>query len=261
MFQNLFNNITPVVKNLLIINIIMFIATVILQNKGIYLNEILGVHNIQSGQFKPLQIVTYMFMHGSISHIFFNMFGLIMFGPILEKVWGHKRFLIYYFSVGIGAFFIYEIVDYISLSNLISEYGISNSLFDQIKELSNYNVRENEGYIVSQLNKLAYEYKISGNLLANVYKNLNTPMVGASGALFGILLAYGMYFPNTKLMLLFPPIPIKAKWFVIGYGAIELFSGISNRPGDNVAHFAHLGGMIIGFILIKVWQKDKQNFY
>ena len=261
MFQNLFNNITPVVKNILIINVILFIATIIFQGKGIYLNQILGAYNFQSGQFKPFQIITHMFMHANISHIFFNMFGLIMFGPILEKVWGHKKFLIYYFSVGVGAFIFYEIIDLIYISSIKNEFDISANTFNDLKQLSEYSLRDHQSYLNTELNNLAYKSNVPGDALAKIFMKLITPMIGASGAIYGILLAYGMYFPNTKLMLLFPPIPIKAKWFVLILGGISLFSGLKDSAGDNVAHFAHLGGMIFGFILIKIWQKDKQNFY
>jgi len=261
MFQNLFSNITPVVKNILIINVILFIATLVLQTKGINLNEILGAYNFQSGQFKPFQIVTHMFMHANISHIFFNMFGLIMFGPILEKVWGHQKFLIYYFSVGIGAFIFYEIIDLIYISSIKTEYGITDNIYYQLRDLSKYNLRDYQNYLNKELSKISNQNNIPGEALVSIFMKLATPMIGASGAIYGVLLAYGMYFPNTRLMLLFPPIPIKAKWFVLILGGISLFSGLKDSAGDNVAHFAHLGGMIFGFILIKIWQKDKKNFY
>ena len=186
-----------------------------------------------------------MFMHGGISHIFFNMFAVWMFGKVLEQVWGPKRFLIYYMATGIGAGLIQLLVAYIRIIPL-------NELVTP--EQMDYIVTN--GYELLQTNR-NYSDPVSGQL--NILINIST--VGASGAVFGILLAFGMLFPNTELMLLFPPIPIKAKWFVIMYGVFELYSGFANNPNDNVAHFAHLGGMLFGFILIKYWKADRNKFY
>jgi membrane associated rhomboid family serine protease len=173
-------------------------------------------HYPLSPEFRPWQMITHMFMHGGFTHLLFNMFALFVFGSALEKVWGPKRFLIYYLLCGIGAFFFYEFT-----------LGI-----DIYQQIGSFNPNRDLGWVV-----------------------------GASGSVFGLLLGFGMLFPNTQLMLLFPPIPIKAKFFVIGYGVIELMMAFNNSPGDNVAHFAHLGGMIIGYILIKRWQKNRHNFY
>lgn len=226
-----FNELPVVVKNLLIINGLLFLATVSLSNLGIDLVKIFGLHQFQSNDFKPHQLITHIFMHGSFTHLFFNMFALWMFGKILENIWGEKRFLIYYMITGIGAAFIHL---------LISQYQII-SISNQIPELVSIAI---EG-----------KYNPSIPLSKKLTQLIITPTVGASGAVFGLLLAFGMLFPNALLYLYFA-IPIKAKYFVIGYGILELYAGISNNPADNVAHFAHLGGMIFGYILIKYWKKN-----
>tara|TARA_B100001094_G_scaffold6798_1_gene6062 strand:+ start:122 stop:832 length:711 start_codon:yes stop_codon:yes gene_type:complete len=230
-----FSELPEVVKNLLILNGLFFLATVSLNNLGIDLVKILGLHQFQSPDFRPHQLVTHLFMHGNFTHLFFNMFALWMFGKILENVWGSKRFLIYYMITGIGA---------ASIHLLISQYQII-SISNQIPEMVNLAI---EG-----------RYNPSIPISKKLTQLIITPTVGASGAVFGLLLAFGMLFPNALLYLYFA-IPIKAKYFVIGYGLIELYAGISNNPADNVAHFAHLGGMIFGFFLIKYWKNDMTTF-
>ena len=230
-----FSELPEVVKNLLILNGLFFLATVSLNNLGIDLVKILGLHQFQSPDFRPHQLVTHLFMHGNFTHLFFNMFALWMFGKILENVWGSKRFLIYYMITGIGA---------ASIHLLISQYQII-SISNQIPEMVNLAI---EG-----------RYNPTIPISKKLTQLIITPTVGASGAVFGLLLAFGMLFPNALLYLYFA-IPIKAKYFVIGYGLIELYAGISNNPADNVAHFAHLGGMIFGFFLIKYWKNDMTTF-
>ena len=241
------SNFPPVVKNLIIINVLMWLATIVLNMRGIDLTNILGLHYIQSPEFRPYQLVTHLFMHDSHSpmHLIFNMFALWMFGRILEGVWGAKRFFIYYFVTGLGAAALLTLVNYFEFQHLAAKMTPEavqmvlrqgTEIFNQGKNFSD----PNAGML---------------NLM------LNTPTVGASGAVFGILLGFGMLFPNTQLMLLFPPIPIKAKYFVMGYGAIELFSGVVPHAGDNVAHFAHLGGMLFGFLMIKYWNRNTPHFY
>ena len=230
-----FSELPEVVKNLLILNGLFFLATVSLNNLGIDLVKILGLHQFQSPDFRPHQLITHLFMHGNFTHLFFNMFALWMFGKILENVWGSKRFLIYYMITGIGA---------ASIHLLISQYQII-SISNQIPEMVNLAI---EG-----------RYNPSIPISKKLTQLIITPTVGASGAVFGLLLAFGMLFPNALLYLYFA-IPIKAKYFVIGYGLIELYAGVSNNPADNVAHFAHLGGMIFGFFLIKYWKNDMTTF-
>jgi membrane associated rhomboid family serine protease len=241
-----FRNIPPVVKNLLIINGLFFLATILLKNQGIDLAEYLGLHYWKSDGFYPHQLVTYMFMHSStdFTHVLFNMFAVWMFGKVLEGVWGSKRFLIFYMVTGVGAGLIQLLVAHLRLMPLIAELSPEDM-----------NMVLTEGYdlIQSGRNWVGVGGTINGLI--------NGVTVGASGAVFGILLAFGMLFPNTELMLLFPPIPIKAKWFVLGYGALELYSGFANNPNDNVAHFAHLGGMLFAFVLIQYWKKDRGTFY
>lgn len=242
-FRPSINTVPPVVKNLIIINVLMLAATYILEMKGIDLTNILGLHYIQSPEFKPFQLVTHMFMHGGLMHLVFNMFALWMFGRVLESVWGPKRFFIYYFVTGLGAAALHTFVNYMEFQYYASQMNPQDvqAVFNQGAAL----IQQGQNWVgpAGKLNMI-----------------LNTPTVGASGAVFGILLGFGMLFPNTELMLLFPPIPIKAKYFVAGYGAIELFSGITGM-GANIAHFAHLGGMLFGFFLIRYWNRNSRNFY
>lgn len=262
----------PVVKNLIYLNVIVYLASWALRSQmQIDLSDVLGAHYFKSELFKPYQLVTYMFMHSLFdpTHILFNMFGLWMFGRILEGVWGGKRFFIYYFVTGVGAILINMLVqhfEYNHMYQLIQNYnahpdvGTFNTLIDKyISNPSEY-LRNFMNAFEQNPNEIQY-LNSSKDILHRIYVELiGVPTVGASGAIFGVLLAFGMLFPNTELMLLFPPIPIKAKWFVIGYGAIELYYGLS-QPGSNVAHFAHLGGMLFGFILIKYWNSKRTNFY
>jgi len=242
-FRPSINTIPPVVKNLIIINTLMLVASYILEMKGIDLGKILGLHYIQSPDFRPYQLVTHMFMHGGLIHLLFNMFALWMFGRVLESVWGPKRFFIYYFVTGLGAAVFYSFVNYIEF-----QYIASRMTPEMVQT-----VMANGADLLSQ----GQNYT---DLAGKLNLLLNVPTVGASGAVFGILLGFGMLFPNTQLMLLFPPIPIKAKYAVLAFGAYELFGGIANT-GDNIAHFAHLGGMLFGFILIKYWNTKTTNFY
>jgi len=269
-------NIPPVVKNLLIINILVFAIDRLTHSMGFELSEYLALYFPTSEYFKPFQFVTYMFMHGNLTHIFFNMFAFWMFGRVLESVWGSKRFLIYFMVTGIGAAALHMLINWMNYSSLetaLVAYSNTPSpdaffaflkenyaqYWDFIKNDAAYNRIINGWYNNPDSQQYA---QASVEYLQSLYREIvNIPTVGASGAVFGVLLAFGMLFPNTQLMLLFPPIPIKAKYFVIGYGAIELYTGIIQQPGDNVAHFAHLGGMLFGFLLIKYWQKSSTKFY
>ena len=219
------NNLPPVTKNLLIINVLCFFGYQVAQKYGIDLNDMLGLHFFLASDFNLAQLVTYMFMHANFQHIFFNMFAVWMFGRTLELVLGSKRFLTYYMVCGIGAGLVQELVQYI-------QYATELSHFDGV----------NTGITVISMAE---------------YLNMMTT-VGASGAVYGILLAFGMLFPNTGMFVFPIPFPIKAKFFVIGYAVIELLSGFGSS-GDGVAHFAHLGGMIFGFLLIMYWRKKNRN--
>jgi membrane associated rhomboid family serine protease len=261
-------NNNPVMKNLIGLNVLMFAGTALLA-ESFDMVRFFGLFYPESDFFRPHQVVSHMFMHGSLSHIFFNMFGLWMFGRILESVWGSRRFLVYYFVTGIGAAALHTFVNYLEISSfheaiLAFQNSPSPELFDEIiakhapqfeNQLAEFSGQwslapDNPGYL-----SMAEEY-----FRQAITARINVPTVGASGAVFGVLLAFGMLFPNTQLMLLFPPIPIKAKYFVIIYGAVEFFLGITNTM-SNVAHFAHLGGMLFGFLLIKYWNKNSRTFY
>jgi len=235
----------PVVKNIIMINVLMILANYAASSVfGVDLNGLLGLYFPASGQFKPLQIVTHMFMHGGFMHIFFNMYALFIFGPILEQVWGPKRFLIFYLVCGLGAALTHETVIFFQYSHLIQNLSPEN-IQAVITEGTAY---LNQGKVFADPDMQSLQIL------------LNTPTVGASGAIFGVLLAFGVLFPNTQLMLLIPPIPIKAKWLVLGYGAIELVLAVT-QPGSNIAHAAHLGGMLFGYLLIRYWRKTTNTLY
>lgn len=215
-----FRVLPPVVKHLLIINVLLYLATFTMNRFHIDLTDYLGLHFFKASDFRAYQLITYMFMHGNFEHLFFNMFALWMFGNTLENIWGSKRFMWFYMLCGIGAGLCQEVVQYIQYVTTLAQYD---------------SVNFGGGQVIS---------------MANYLNMLNT--VGASGAIYGLLLAFGMMFPNSMIYLYFF-VPIKAKWFVIGYAVIELVSGFIG--GGNVAHFAHLGGMLFGLILILVWKK------
>ncbi len=206
----------PITKNLLIINILMYLASFVLDRYGLDLNALMGLHFFKASNFRLDQIFTYLFMHGSFEHLFFNMFALWMFGRIIEQVMGPKRFLTYYLVCGVGAGLMQEFVQYIHYLSILSEIG--NAPADQ---------------------------------LADALNVWNT--VGASGAVYGILLAFGMTFPDERMFIIPFPFPIKAKYFVVGYAVIELLSAML-RSNDGVAHMAHLGGMLFGFLLLLHWR-------
>jgi len=208
-------------------------------------------------------------MHGGFSHLFFNMFALWMFGSAIENYWGSKRFLYFYFIVGISAGLFNDIIVWFSHKELISAYDAfvasptPEKFMIIIKEYFPQYVRGIQDWLYQwelYPDNPALSEEAINFLGKEIYREINIPMVGASGAVFGLLLAFGMLFPNAMIFIYFL-FPIKAKWFVILYGILELFLGVANHPGDNIAHFAHLGGMIFGFILIKYWQKkDRENY-
>lgn len=243
-YRSGFSAIPPVVKNLIIINALMLLATAVLERRGIDLSNILGLHYFGSTDFRPYQLVSHLFMHANIMHLVFNMFALWMFGRVLESVWGPKRFFVYYFVTGLGAAALHSLANYIEYQMLVSK--MTPDMIDIVMQ---------QGHDAFMQGK-----NFSDPLMGKLNALINMPTVGASGAVYGVLLGFGMLFPNTELMLLFPPIPIKAKYMVIGYGALELFLGFSPWA-SNIAHFAHLGGMIFGFFLIKYWNKNSRSFY
>jgi rhomboid-like protein len=235
--QSPFANMPPVVKNLIIINIIFFVATFALE-KFVNLTALLAAYYPASPAFKPWQPITYMFMHGGFTHIFFNMFALFSFGPLLEYTLGSKKFFNYYFITGIGGFVLYMAVQAIQIHAITGAFAIPNT---QVGYLDAF---------------MLYGDKMEAEKLYALYYY---PMLGASGSIFGLLVAFGMLFPDLEMMIMFIPVPVKAKYFVIGYIALELFSGVGRFSGDNVAHFAHLGGGLFGFLLIKLWGVKRPN--
>ena len=271
-----FSMLPVVVKNILIINVIMFLATQVLVSRGIDLNDMLGLHYFLSEKFRLWQFITYMFMHGNFPHLFFNMFAVFMFGGAMENMWGPKKFLTFYIITGLGAAVAHYAIVYFqlnaSLAN-INEYIASPSV-DKLQGLitsntfTGFSSREfneslqsfiktfNETYSKNPSEALQMSIDFMKESKMAVY---NAPVVvGASGAIFGLLLAYGMTFPNNYLYV-YLVLPIKAKYFVIIYGLIELFSGVANYSGDNVAHFAHLGGLVTGYIVIQYWKYKNRN--
>jgi len=270
-----FNVLPPVVKNLLIINGLFFLATIALDNSfSINLYKIFGLHYIGATDFRPYQFVTYLFMHGNFTHLFFNMFALWMFGNVIENYWGPRRFLFYYLATGFGAAIIHYIVVYLQMqptlqvidsliaqpsnNDIVSFFNSGNFKIVSQEIANNFNtfrpdynmlLNNDPQMALSQATAFLSQYRIdfiNGHLV-----------VGASGSVYGILLAFGMMFPNA-LVYLFFAIPIKAKYLVILYGVLELAAGIADRPGSNIAHFAHLGGMIFGLILILYWRKKRR---
>jgi membrane associated rhomboid family serine protease len=235
----------PVVKNIILINVLMLLVDWAAKSVfGTDLTMVLGLYFPKSEHFMPVQILTHMFMHGGFWHLFFNMYALYIFGQVLENVWGPKRFFIYYMVCGLGAAFIHESVifyQYTKLMHIISPEQLQLVL--------------NEGSVYFNQGQV-----FTDETMKSLQLLLNVPTVGASGAVFGILLAFGVLFPNTQLMLLIPPIPIKAKWLVIIYGAIELYLAVT-QPGSNIAHAAHLGGMLFGYLLIRYWRKTTNTLY
>jgi len=233
--QSPFSNITPVVKNLLIVNIIFFVASYLLRNV-FDMDRWLAVYYFNSPNFKLWQIISYMFMHGNLMHILFNMLALYFFGPILEYSVGPKRFLSLYFICGIGAIILQWIVQAIQVHGITGGFVIAHPELDS-------------------------SYMAFGQVAQQLYNIYNTPIVGASGAIFGLLVAFAMLYPNMEMMILFLPIPIKAKYIVPGYILIEIWSGVGQQSGDNVAHFAHIGGALFGFLVVKLWRLNRPNNY
>lgn len=246
MFQNLLGNIPKITKNLLIINVLFFIASFVYQAKfNTPLSHYFGLHYIDSPFFKPFQLVTHFFMHADMMHIFFNMFGLVIMGSHLERYWGEKRYLIFYLITAFGAAILHNLVQGIEL------YSLTGSFLPSVNNL----VAINGDMIES------FSSEVTQSELRKIGGILVTPTVGASGAIYGLIMAFALLFPNTQFMLLFPPIPIKAKWMAVGLALFALYNGFQNSAGDSIAHFAHLGGMLFGFILVKIWGRDRQNFY
>jgi len=227
-----FQVLPPVIKNLLIINVLVFLAQLTFSKSGTFnFDNFFALHDVRSEFFRPHQLVTHLFMHGSIDHILLNMLALWMFGSNLENVWGSKRFLIFYVACGLGAAALHLGVLYFENMSAVAE-------------LNSYP-----------------PFSIIDDHYIDLYRQVNTATVGASGAIFGCLAAFGYLFPNSYIYIYFL-FPLKAKWFVLIYAAIELRSAVLNSAGDNVAHWAHLGGALVGIILVYIWNKtNRRTFY
>jgi membrane associated rhomboid family serine protease len=227
-YGNSFQRTTPIVLNLIIINALVYFAQVVFGGGSDVntISDLFALHHYKSDVFRPHQLVTHMFMHGGIFHLLFNMLALWMFGSLIERAWGPKRFLIFYLICGI-----------IAAVTQLASYA--------------YDYRHIDGMNLSLEQVIQYQ-----NVLRASYT------VGASGAIMGVLAAFGYLFPNTELFIMPIPFPVKAKWAVIGIIALDVFGGISRTANDNVAHFAHVGGALAGFLIVLYWNKTKkQTFY
>ncbi len=262
-------NLTPTVRNLLIANVLMLvISTNLFQQIGI----IGALYPIGSPYFFPWQFITYMFLHAGWGHLIGNMFGLISFGPMLEQRWGGQRFLVFWLICGFGAGLLYEGVRVYELRPIteLQRDLLQNPTggdFAELVRLTEQNSFDEASDMAaaSALSRSPNDATLRSGVIErtqDIYQRvLALPMVGASGALFGVLFAFAYLFPNTELFLLFFPFPIKAKYFVFFYAMYELYNGVHRTPGDSVAHFAHLGGLLIGFIVLKFWERGRQQFY
>jgi membrane associated rhomboid family serine protease len=225
---NSFQRTTPVVLNLIIANVVVFIAQMMFggMDSESSLTDMFALHHYRSSEFRFYQVITHMFMHGSFMHLLFNMYSLWMFGSMIERIWNTKRFLIFYFLCGIGAA-VAQVCSYAVSYSDIDKMVLNAADFQRYQEILRLNAT-----------------------------------VGASGAIMGVVAAYGYLFPNTEMMIIPIPIPIKTKWLVLGIIAIDIFSGVAGRPGDNVAHFAHVGGALTGFLIVYFQNRNnKKTFY
>jgi len=238
--QSPFTNIPPVVKNLLIINIICFLPSVYFthgfQTAYDPIATNFGLYYFNSPSFRPWQIITYMFLHGGWAHILFNMFALFSFGPILEYTIESKKFFTLYFICGIGAGAFQLLVQAVEVHSITGGFSIMSP----------------------EIENSYYQFGAHAQQLYDIY---HTSVVGASGAIFGLLIAFGMLYPNMELMIMFIPVPVKAKYIIPVYCAFEIFMGVGQFGGDNVAHFAHIGGALLGFIMVKAWGLKSSNNY
>lgn len=227
-YGNSFQRTTPIVLNLIIINALVFFAQVAFGGMADLnkVNDLFALHHYKSEVFRPYQLVTHMFMHGGIFHIIFNMLALWMFGSVIEKAWGPKRFLIFYLVCGLGAG-LAQMGSYIHEFWQIDHANIGNELYNEYQTVLRQNCT-----------------------------------LGASGAIMGVLAAFGYLFPNTQLFIMPIPFPVKAKWAILGFIALDVFGGVVKVQGDNIAHFAHVGGALIGFLIVFFWNKtNKKTFY
>lgn len=257
---------TRIVKILLILNISIFVLGYF---SKIDFAQMLGLRLFTSHQFNPLQLVTHVFIHGSFSHLLSNMFALFMFGPMVENILGEVRFIVFYAICALGAAALYTGVSYWEFLQLqqAAELFLSNPNPDAFLGFVIKEAPQLKSQLLPFINEFSnfptnetFQNEAADFVKTLVLKEQNQPMVGASGAIFGILMGFGYIFPNVTLMLLFPPIPLKAKYFIAIYALIEIFAGIRPSVGDNVAHFAHIGGMVFALILLKIWNVNRNTF-
>lgn len=262
---------TETVKQLIIINVIFFIGSWIVGDAA---TNYLALHSPQDNHFRIWQLITHMFMHGGIMHIFFNMFALYSFGSLLEQVWGTKKFLFFYISCGLGAAALHLGVSYLEVQNILKGIADLNLSASTIHEVINATVGDSLTYrpdlfakdLASILgpDKMNLLTQENFNTMFEAARQNQVPTVGASGAIYGILVAFAFIAPNAELMLMFVPLPIKAKYFVPGLVLIDLFLGLKGQSlfgggGSGIAHFAHIGGAIVGFIMMWYWKKSQFN--
>jgi membrane associated rhomboid family serine protease len=276
-----FGSTTRVVRSLLIINILIYVLSIILWiTFNFDMHKIFGLYYFKAQSFKPYQFITHMFLHAYINpftnriiifHILFNMFGLWMFGRVLENVLGSKKFFLLFFISGLGAAFIHTFVQHIQITALIksADSFFSAPSYDSFNYIVEKYINSPSQRLINFMDQWFYqpdnptffdEAKSIVSTIVNIQVNENVT-VGASGAVFGILAAFTLLFPNVELMLIFFPVPIKAKYLVPGYAVLELFFGVANFKGDNIAHFAHLGGALFGLILVLIWKKNHFKVY
>jgi len=267
----MFGNIQPVTKNLLLLNVAMFLLMLFFEYQPnlIDLGSLLGAHYFNTPLFEPYQLVSHFFMHGGFFHIFMNMYILVIFGSFLERLWGPKRYFVLYVVSAFGAIILYNLVGYFQVAGLKNAIGSDEIIagVNGIIRNNGYHIKNIEEYngLINEIRYYAYEHGVTSieklNIITEYTIKSCTPMVGASGAIFGLMAAFAILFPNTELMLIFPPIPIKAKWLIGGYFVFEVYNSFQENAGDNVAHLAHVGGAIVGAIIVLIWRRTGKNFY
>lgn len=254
----MFNNITPIVKQLLIINIVCFVMSHVVPQSF----DLFSLYYFENSNFKIWQPITYMFMHSKANfmHILFNMLGLVMFGSPLEHFWGGKRFLIFYFATGIGSALLHMGVNYYEIHQVTDALGMTANEVSLLFDNTLNSLIDSHGTIVNNEIGQLLENKNCSQEQFDVLANVFVPAVGASGTIYGLLVAFAMMFPNSEMMMLFIPFPIKAKYFVPIIVGLDLFSGITGFSifsGGNIAHFAHVGGALTGFVIMLLWRNNR----
>lgn len=271
------DKVTPVVKQLLIINILFFVGSEFVNAKlgGNFANDIFAMHFLESDKFEFWQPVTHMFMHGGLGHIFFNMFALYSFGSTLEHFWGGKRFLFFYISCGLGAVLVQSTINYFQLQQTLADAASLNLSKESLHQILNINFIDGDKFsfelfkealepILNKSNQLSFINQANFSALFKGAMEINSSMLGASGAIYGLLIAFAFMFPQAQLGLMFIPIPIAAKYFVPGIVALDVFLGLKGDSffgggGTGVAHFAHVGGALFGFLIMWSWKNKKFN--